>query len=87
MFREEKTFNLRFSLQADFPEEYEGEEDGYKWFAQWEERLKPELLKTVFAALRRHPSWKVHVRNRGISAEDEIEIVVERDFSSSQDRS
>ena len=27
MYQEEKTFTLRFSLEASFPDDYEGEED------------------------------------------------------------
>lgn len=81
MFREEKTFVLRFSLEARFPENYEGEEDDYDWLKRWEGEIKPEILKSIFTLLRRHPDLKTHVRNRGISAEDEIEIVIEKDFS------
>ena len=39
------------------------------------------MLKQVFEALRRHPSWTSHVRNRGLSSADEIEVVLARDFS------
>jgi len=65
MIQEEKGFNLRFSLEAMFPDDY----------------VKPELLKVIFDALRRHPSWAVHVRNRGVSPEDEIEIAMMKDFT------
>ncbi len=85
MFREEKTFVLRFSLEAQFPEDYEGEEDAFVWLKQWEGEIKPEILKAVFVLLRRHPGLKAHVRNRGISAENEIEIVIEKDFSKTAD--
>lgn len=78
MFKEEKTFNLRFNLEADFPENYDGEEDGYGWLKEWESRIKPEMLKAVFASLRRDLLWDVHVRNRGASTEEEIEIVVRK---------
>lgn len=81
MFLEEKSFTFRFSLEAKFPEQYEGEEDQYGWVQEWERLVKPELIKTIFDVLRRHPSWTVHVRNRGISPEDEIEIAVAKDFS------
>ena len=81
MYQEEKEFRLRFILEADFPEDYEGEEDQYGWLKEWEQRLKPELLKTVFSSLRQHPSWNVHIRNRGVSPEDEIEIALVKDFS------
>lgn len=81
MVQEEKRFNLRFSLEATFPEEYEGDEDDYTWLRDWTTRVKPELLKVIFDALRRHPAWTVHVRNRGLPPEDEIEIAMVKDFS------
>jgi hypothetical protein len=81
MFREEKTFRFRFSLEANFPEDYEGEEDSYAWLQEWEKQIKPELLKLIFGSLRRHSSWTVRVRNRGLSPHDEIEIAMEKDFA------
>ena len=81
MIREEKDFRLRFSLEAVFPDEYDGELDNQAWLGEWETRIKPELLKTVFEALRHHPAWTSHVRNRGLSPLDEIEIALVRDFT------
>lgn len=84
MFREEKTFVLRFSLEARFLENYDGEEDDYAWLNRWEGQIKPEILKSIFTLLRRYPDLKAHIRNRGISAEDEVEIVIEKDFSETE---
>ncbi len=81
MYREEKTFTLRFSLETSFPDDYEGEEDQFAWVREWESRIKPQVLKQVFESLRQHPAWSSHVRNRGVSPADEIEIVLERDYS------
>ena len=81
MYQEEKTFALRFTLEARFPEDYDGDEDGQLWVKEWEQRLKPELVKLVFDYLRRNPAWNVHVRNRGASPLDEIEIAMEREFT------
>ena len=81
MFQEEKTFTFRFSLEAKFPEDYEGREDEYAWLHDWEARMKPELLKHIVDSLRQYPSWNVHVRNRGKSSTEEIEIAMEKDFS------
>lgn len=86
MTNEEKQFCLRFSLEAHFPEEYEGEEDNYEWLKDWDNHIKPELLKVVFDALRRHPLWTVHVRNRGLSPQDEIEIAMTKDLTSHSQR-
>ena len=81
MFHEEKRFNLRFDLEAAFPEDYDGDEDNQAWLQEWEKQIKPELLKLIFYSLRRHRSWKVHVRNRGLSPEDEIEISMVKEIA------
>ncbi len=81
MFQEEKTFTFRFSLEATFPDEYEGDEDNYAWLQDWEKRIKPELLHVLFTSLRQNASWAAHVRNRGMSPETEIEIVMTKDFA------
>jgi hypothetical protein len=84
MYQEEKTFIFRFSLEASFPDDYEGEEEDQAWVREWEARIKPDLLKALFESLRQHQSWQTHVRNRGKSPADEIEIVLARDFSKPQ---
>ena len=76
-YEERAEFVLRFSLEARFPESYEGEADGYAWLRRWEEVVKPDVIAAVFAALGRHPGWTARVRQRGISHDREIEIVVE----------
>ena len=81
MYQEEKTFRLRFSLEASFPDDYAGEEDEQAWVHEWETRIKPHLIKSVFESLRQHGGWASHIRNRGASPADEIEIVLTRDFS------
>lgn len=81
MFQEEKTFTFRFNLEANFPEAYDGDEDNWAWLREWEQQIKPDLLKLIFDSLRRHRSWTVHVRNRGRSPEDEIEIAMVKNFS------
>jgi len=81
MFEEEKTLTLRVNLVAGFPEDYDGDDDGYAWLHDWETRIKPELIRTVITSLRAHPSWSVHVRNRGMAATDEVEFAVQKTFS------
>jgi hypothetical protein len=44
--------------------------------------MKGEVLRAVFTALRRYPGWAARVRNRGMSEQDEIEIVLSKDFGS-----
>jgi hypothetical protein len=81
MYQEEKTFALRFTLEASFPNDYAGDEDERAWLQEWEARIKPNLLKSVFESLRKHDGWTSHIRNRGASPSDEIEIVLTKDFS------
>lgn len=76
MYQEDKTFNLRFSLEAQFPESYDGNDDNFGWLHDWETRVKPDLLKVLFSELRKYPSWSAHVRNRGMTAADEVEIAL-----------
>ena len=76
----EKTFLLRFTLEAQIPEALFEEEDFEEdaWLDEWEVDIKPGLIRAVFAQLRATPTWSARVRNRGVSPLDEIEIVVTR---------
>ena len=81
MYQEEKTFTLRFSLEASFPDDYEGDDDHLAWVREWEARIKPDLLKVLFESLRQHRSWTLACPQSRDSLHDEIEIVLARDFS------
>ncbi len=76
--KDEHRFNLRFSLSADIPpgawddDDFEGDE----WLNEWEREVKPGLVREVFTYLRRFAGWNCHIRNRGVSPLDEIEIVL-----------
>jgi len=80
MHVEEQTFNLRFSLEANFPEGYDAEEDERVWLREWEQLIKPQVMKAVFTSLREHPEWTARIRNRGMSQEDEIEIALSKEY-------
>jgi hypothetical protein len=75
---EEREFLLRFSLEARFPDDYEGDQDGHAWVQGWEAQVKPAVVRAVLHALKERPGWRHHVRNRGAAPEDEIEVVVEK---------
>ena len=64
MHHEERSFNLRFSLEAHFPEDYEGDEDELVWVGDWESRVKPDIIKGIFQTLKFHPDWAARFRNR-----------------------
>jgi hypothetical protein len=80
---EERTFQLRFSLSAEIPEgaweDEDFEED--EWLNEWEVKIKPGLIRAVFTYLRTFEDWQCHLRNRGVSPLDEIEIVVQKTVS------
>jgi len=79
----ERSFVLRFSVRAEIPdallEDEEFEESAH--LVEWERSVKPAMLRAIFEVLRSADGWTAHVRNRGASIEDEIEVVAERDFS------
>jgi hypothetical protein len=83
MYQEEVSFNIRFSLEAKFPEDYEEDEDALVWVRDWDARVKPDVMKAIFQTLRHFPEWSAHIRNRGMAATDEIEIALVKDFSRS----
>jgi len=83
MYQEEQSFNLRFSLEASFPDDYAGEEDERAWLRQWETQIKPDIVKSIFHTLEQYPDWAARFRNRGMAATDEIEIVLEKIYSDS----
>ena len=77
---EERTFRLRFSLSADISVEAWDDEDfeGDEWLDEWEVGIKPGLIRHVMAYLRAFEGWTCHLRNRGLSPLDEIEIVLKK---------
>jgi hypothetical protein len=78
----EKTFTLRFSLSAEIPEALleDDDFDERAWLSEWETAVKPRLIRQIFGELRSFPDWEARVRNRGISPEDEVEVVVTRKY-------
>lgn len=83
MHTKDKSFTLRFSLSATIPDALWDSDDFEEddWLNEWEAQVKPGLIRAVFAHLRSFPKWEAHIRNRGISPLDEIEIAVERSFA------
>ena len=81
MYQEETTFTLRFHVEAQFPEEYDGDEDAHAWVHDWDTLIKPAIIQSVFNALRNVPAWSAHVRNRGLSTTDEVEIALTKVFA------
>ena len=74
---EEREFVLRFELRCRFPDDYDGDEDGYAWTRDWEP-IAADVVQAATAALRAHPGWRVRAGNRGRPIDEEITLVVER---------
>lgn len=76
---EEREFNLRLVVRCEFPEDYEGELDGYEWAKEMPD-MTAELFRAAVAMLQKRPGWKLRGGNRGIPVEDEMTLILERDF-------
>ena len=74
---EEREFTLRFELRCEFPEDYDGELDGYAWAKEFTP-VAGEVIRAAMAAAARQPGWRVHTGNRGRSSEDEVTLVLTR---------
>lgn len=74
---EERDFALRFAVRCEFPDDYDGEEDGGKWAEGWE-ALSAELVAAAVEVVKRRPGWRVRPANRGRPATEEVTLVVER---------
>jgi hypothetical protein len=75
---EERDFTIHLHLGAEFPDDYEGEEDGFAWLERFEGELKPRLLSAVFDALHKAPGWRAVAAPRGRDPELALEIEVKR---------
>ena len=84
-YREERELVIRLKLGAEFPDDYEGEDDGYAWHRDFDERIRPALLRDLLRTLTRDRKFKVTPINRGLDAHEEIEILVEHLLPDSAD--
>jgi len=76
-YAEEREFTFRLEARMEFPDDYDGELDGYAWAPELQV-IAGQLLAAMVETLKRHPAWKVRPRNRGRSSEDEVTLVLER---------
>src|SRR5262249_1896259 len=77
MHVESKEFVIRFELRAAFPDDYEGDDDGYAWTPAFQP-VAQALVTAVAGTVAAHPGWKFPPGNRGRSSEDEVTFVLER---------
>ena len=74
-YRETKSFTLRIELEADFGDDYEGDDDGGEWVRRWLDETRPALVASVIRTLAAGGQYRVVTRSRGRSPEDEVEVV------------
>ena len=46
-YREERTYNVQLRLSATFPDDYEGDDDGYEWHAHFDRVVRPRIARAV----------------------------------------
>jgi hypothetical protein len=74
--REEGRFVVRIELSAEFGDDYEGDDDGYAWLADWRARVQPRIARAVIAELRTDRRFSAVPTSRGKSPDEELEIDV-----------
>jgi hypothetical protein len=80
---EERQFTLRFEVQCPFPDDYDGEQDGYEWWPAFT-ALAAEVVRAAAHTITARPGWKVRPANRGRPSDEEVTLVVERLLPSPQ---
>ncbi len=78
--REEQTFTIELQIIAEFPDDYQGDEDGYAWAQRFERELRPELVRALFEAVRRTPGWTAIAAPRGRDPSRALEIELRPDL-------
>ena len=74
---EQRDFTLRIELRCAFPENYEGDDDGYAWVDGARPALA-EIVRAAAAILAQRGGFRVHPANRGRSADEEVTLVAAR---------
>jgi hypothetical protein len=75
--REERELVIRLHLSAEFVDSYEGDDDGYEWYRAFDQRVRPELVRELVRVLTRDAHYRVTPINRGLPANEELELNVE----------
>jgi hypothetical protein len=74
---EERTFTLRLELRCEFPDDYDGDDDGYAWAGEIGP-MAAEIVAAAVSALQRRPGWRVRPGNRGRPVNEEALLIAER---------
>lgn len=76
-YSEQREFTLRIELRHAFPENYDGDDDGYAW-AEGVQPALAEIVRAAAAILAQRGGFRVHPANRGRPADEEVTLVAER---------
>jgi len=76
--REERQFVINLNLSAEFPPDYEGDDDGFAWHEEFQARIKAKVVAAVFTALAEERRWKAIAAPRGRDPETGVDIDVSR---------
>src|SRR5260370_22366901 len=76
-YAEARDFTRGFAVRCEFPDDYDGEEDGGVWAEAWDS-LAAQVVAAAVEVIKRHPAWKVLPANRARPATDEVMLAVER---------
>jgi hypothetical protein len=74
---EQRDFTLRIELRCAFPENYDGDADGYAWTEDVQPALA-EIVRAAAAILAQRGAFRVHPANRGRPAEEEVTLIAQR---------
>ena len=77
--REEGRFVVRIELSAEFAPDYEGDDDGYAWLADWRARVQPRIARAVLSELRSDRRFSAVPASRGKNPDEELEVDVRFD--------
>jgi hypothetical protein len=74
--REEKTFDIRLHLSADFADDYAGDDDGFAWHERFQQAVRPALVAAVFEVLKNQPRFRAVAAPRGRDPEAALDLDV-----------
>jgi hypothetical protein len=76
--REERDFAIHLHLSAEFGPDYEGDDDGFAWYEDFQRRVRPKVVAAIFTALAGDPSFRAVAAPRGRDPESGLDIDVSR---------
>jgi len=74
--REEREFSIRLHLSATFPDDYEGDDDGFVWRERFAREVEPRLVAALFDVLRSDPRFRAVPAPRGRDPETGVDLDV-----------